>query len=499
MRKWMCLLLLAGLLFILPVTEVSAQEKEAVDISGKELVVEANRVNKDRMFDGDEVNPQRLVAESYVTLRHEEGIGSVYLYFNQEYGGYTITNEDTGETATCGQYQYLHDFVDLTALFGSAPQSITIRFPEDGCQFNELYVFTEGQVPDWVQVWQQPVDGETDLILFSTHCDDEQLFFAGVLPYYAGELDYQVQVVYLTISRNHSTRRAHEMLDGLWTVGVRSYPVYSEFGDYKAPTMDKAYSVYKYMGVEESQLLEYVVENIRRFKPKVTVGHDIINGEYGHGAHILYADLLTKALEITNDPSQYPESAEKYGTWDVPKCYLHLYPENEIVMDWDQPLSKFGGLTAYQVTKELGFPCHVSQVNGFLWYMAGADTAAEVQKYSPCYYGLYRSTVGEDVEKNDFFENVTTYAEDKVLAEEAARLAEEEACRAEEEAQKAEEEQLKAEAEEKARQEEEHRRQQELQKEQQDSLQKRKGILFGGLAGILVLLALLLVILKKKK
>lgn len=495
MRKWNRLLMLICLLLLLPVMAVQAEEVEAENISGQQLVVAANRINKDRLFDGDRMNQQQIMSESWVTLEHEKGIGSVYLMFNLEYGTYTITNEDTGETVDCGANNYLHDFVDLTALFGTAPRKITIAFPQERGEINEMYAFTQGKVPDWVQIWQQPVDNETDLILFSTHCDDEQLFFAGILPYYAGELDYQVQVVYLTISRNHSTKRAHEMLDGLWAVGVRSYPVYSQFGDYKAPTMDKAYSVYKVMGVEEDQLLEYVVENIRRFKPKVTIGHDIINGEYGHGAHILYADLLTKALEVTNDPTRYPESAEKYGVWDVPKTYLHLYPENQIVVDWDIPLSKFGGMTAYEVTKNIGFPCHVSQVNGFLWYMAGADTAKEVQKYSPCEYGLYRSTVGPDVEKNNFFENMTTYAQDKQLAEEAIKKAEEEARLAEEEAKRLEEEQKRqAEAEAAREAELEALRQKEAQE-----LQDRKWKLFGTLGGILGVLALALLVVSLKK
>ena len=496
MRKWNRLLMLLCLLLLLPVMAVQAEEVEAENISGQELVVAANRINKDRLFDGDKLNQQQIVSQSWVTMEHEKGIGSVYLMFNLEYGTYTITNEDTGETVDCGANNYLHDFVDLTALFGTAPKKITVAFPQERGEINEMYAFTQGQVPDWVQIWQQPVDKETDLVLFSTHCDDEQLFFAGILPYYAGELDYQVQVVYLTISRNHSTRRAHEMLDGLWAVGVRSYPVYSPYGDYKAPTMDKAYSVYKVMGVEEEQLLEYVVENIRRFKPKVAIGHDIINGEYGHGAHILYADLLTKALEITNDPAQFPESAEKYGLWDIPKTYLHLYPENPIIVDWDIPLSKFGGMTAYEVTKNIGFPCHVSQVNGFLWYMAGADTAKEVQKYSPCEYGLYRSTVGPDVEKNNFFENMTTYAQDKLLAEEAIKKAEEEARLAQEEAKRPEEEQKRqAEAEAAREAELEALRQKEAQE-----LQDRKWKLFGTLGGIMGVLALvLLVVLLKKK
>lgn len=496
MRKWNRLLMLICLLLLLPVPAVQAEEVEAENISSYMTVEASNRIDNTRLFDGNKTKQQQLVPESWVTLKHEKGIGSVYLVFNLEYGTYTITNEDTGETVSCGEKNYLHDFVDLAALFGTAPKKITIAFPQEKGELNELCVFTPGQVPDWVQIWQEPAEHETDLVLFSTHCDDEQLFFAGILPYYAGELDYQVQVVYMTIGRNQGSERAHEALDGLWAVGVRSYPTYSWFGDYKAETLDEAYGIYRYMGEDENQILEYVVESIRRFKPKVAIGHDIINGEYGHGVHILYADLLTKALEITNDPTKFPESAEKFGLWDVPKTYLHLYPENSIIVDWDIPLSKFDGMTAYEVTKKIGFPCHVSQINGFLWYMAGADTAKDVQKYSPCEYGLYRSTVGPDVEKNNFFENMTTYAEDKILAEEAARKAEEEARLAEEEAKWQEEEQKRQAEAEKAKEAELEA----LRQVEAEELQNRKWKLFGTLGGILgVLTLVLLVVLLKKK
>lgn len=495
MRKWSRLFMLICLLLLLPVVSVQAEEAEAKEISGYQLVADSDYINVGYLFDKNEIATQSINANSFFTLQHEEGIGSLYFFFDLEYGIYTITNNDTGETREWGEKEFLHDFVDLTALFGAAPKSVTVRFPQEAGKLNELYVFTEGKVPEWVQIWEQPLDHETDLVLFSTHGDDEQLFFAGILPYYAGELDYQVEVVYLTNHRNRNNLRCHEMLNGLWAVGVRAYPVFGQFGDYKAPDKQKAYDLYKYMGESEEEMLGFVVENLRRFKPKVAIGHDIINGEYGHGVHILYADLLTRALEISNDPEQYPESAEKYGLWDVPKTYLHLYPDNPIVMDWDQPLSRFNGMTAYEVTKNLGFPCHESQVNGFLWYMSGADTAAEVSKYGPCDYGLYRSTVGADVEKNDFFENVTTYAQDQLLAEEALRQAEEEARRAEEEARLAEEALLKAEEEEAAREEAEEV----LHQNEAEELQNRKMRLFGGLGGIiLVLLGILLLVLKKK-
>ena len=45
----------------------------------------------------------------------------------------------------------------------------------------DISVFSEGDLPQWVQVWQ-PQCEKADIMLLSTHSDDEQLFFAGLLP-----------------------------------------------------------------------------------------------------------------------------------------------------------------------------------------------------------------------------------------------------------------------------------------------------------------------------
>ena len=155
----------------------------------------------------------------------------------------------------------------------------------------------------------------------------------------------------------------------------------------------------------------------------MAVGHDL-RGEYGHGMHMIYAELLCGAVEISSDTTRFPESAETFGAWDVPKTYLHLYPENQIVMDWDIPMESFRGMTAFEVTRDLGFPSHVSQQTYYSWYFDGIHAASEIREYSPCIFGLYRSTVGEDQQKRDFFENVTTHAEDSLL-EEKQRVEEE--------------------------------------------------------------------------
>ena len=168
---------------------------------------------------------------------------------------------------------------------------------------------------------------------------------------------------------------------------------------------------------------------LRRFRPKVVVSHDL-NGEYSHGTHILTAYALTEAVAVSSDAEKYPESADEYGVWDVPKTYLHLYGEGKITMIWDEPLDAFGGKTAFTVSQE-AFMCHKSQHwTWFYRWMYGSinnkiTLASEIKKYSPMYFGLYRTTVGLDqnTEDGDFFENIKTYGEEKAEEEAAAKEA----------------------------------------------------------------------------
>ncbi len=403
----------------------------AQDISGKELVVESSPfISRERLFDKQFRYYTKGTGLSYLKLSHEQGLGSLYFMFTRYFGTFTVTNEDTGEKVFCGTNRFIREFVDLVSLFGTAPKTVTVAFDAENVCIQELYVFTEGQVPGFVEQWQAPVEGKTDLLLFSTHADDEHLFFAGVLPYYAGERDYQVQTVYLTDHHNsHGEVRNREALAGLWTVGVDTYPVFGEFADLYAVSKWEAYERLAAAGYTRDEMLSFVVEQIRRFKPKVVVTHDFA-GEYGHGQHMIYAELVAEAVRISMDPEMFPESADIYGVWDVPKTYIHLLTDNQIFMNWDKPLESFGGKTAFEMSIYHGFQCHESQVEDFRYYYNGYTKARDLPKWNPCYYGLYRSTVGADLKKNDFFENLLSYEEEAVelerqRAEEEARLKEE--------------------------------------------------------------------------
>ena len=454
--RFLVLLCFTLLISALPGT-VRAEGLEATELSDHSMVKGYSGFGDALfVFNKDTVTYRVGAKNSALTLEHQEGMGSLYMIFGAPYQEYTIRDNTTGETAICGAYGFIHEFIDLEAIFGTAPTSVTIEFGDGQPKLSEIRAFSTGEVPSSIQKWE-PHDGKKmDMLLFSTHADDEQLFFAGVLPYYSGELDYNVLVVYLTDHHNtdhfnNEVFRMHEALNGLWAVGVTTYPVFGEFLDLYALSKDELYWEFAKRGVTKEDFQAFVVEQIRRFKPLVALAQDF-DGEYGHAQHKIYAEVVSEALTMTADASFFPESAEAYGTWDVPKAYFHLYPENPIVMDWDQPLESFDGRTAFEVTRDLGFVCHKSQYKLFC-DLISYRLASVVERYNPCYYGLYRSLVGADVQKNDFFENLTTYAEDAAFAE-AQKLAEEEAKRqAEEEARLKAEEEARQASEEAARQE----------------------------------------------
>lgn len=387
---------------------VSSEETESKNITSLCDINISMDQSVSKITDGSQYGSEWYQKGTEIEITGEEDMVGVYIIWDKNAPLWTLESEN--ETYEYGKLGFLHEYVTV-----NKSKSIRITLSESA-RICEIYVFSEGVLPSWVQVWEEPHE-RADMLLLSTHSDDEHLFFAGVLPYYAVERELKVQVIYMT-NHNDTQSRPHELLNGLWAVGVRSYPIVSDFPDLAASLgksgedvetiLTRALTLY-----DEDKVTEFQVEMIRRFKPKVIVGHDI-NGEYKHGAHMVNTYTLMKALELSGDPEYHKESYELYGSWDVPKTYLHLWKENQIVMDWDVPLSKFDGLTAYEVSK-LGYNEHKSQHWTWFtkWFMGeGINKAKDIKTYSPCEYGLYRSTVGEDNLKNDFFENVEPYVDE---------------------------------------------------------------------------------------
>lgn len=377
-----CALLLTGV-------PVSAAKAQAEDITGACDLTLSARAEQQRLL------TDRQVTTSWDTpkggtlrIQADSEIGGIYLLWEKRPARWVLRR--TGEDAVLRQNSgyFLHEYIPL---YG-AGADITLEFPDSG-SISELYVLSAGTCPDWVQRWG-PMYEKADMLVYSTHADDEHLWFGGTMPVYAGEYKKKVQVAYLI--RHGKTRneymRTHELLDGLWAVGITAYPMISDFEDYWAGSLAAAKSIY-----DEEEILDYSVMLLRRFKPDVVIGHDL-QGEYGHGVHMLCAESLTKAIPLAADPAYSPRTAAGYGTWQIQKCYLHLYEENPVVMDWDVPLKAFGGKTGFEMAK-IGYSCHSSQQQK--WFAVKQEGDYDCRKF-----GLYYTAVGPDTGKKDFFENI---------------------------------------------------------------------------------------------
>lgn len=353
-----------------------------------------------KVLDGDDSTYVTFNGGGRLSITSEQAFENIYLKFELPCK-WTLTLID-GMVLSGGQNGFIHEYMPLE----QSLNSVELTLPK-GAMLTDVYAFTDGKPPAWVQVWEPPCK-KADLLVLPTHADDEYLWFGGAMPYYAGELGYEVQVVYMT-NHDNATYRNHERLNGLWTVGVTHYPVIGKFRDVLATkgSLEAAQSKFGY-----DKVLKFQVEILRRFSPRVVIAHDI-KGEYGHGAHKLNAKTLLEALELTDDLAVYSESAEKYGTCNVQKCYLHLWKENRIVVDWNSMILKnFDGRTALDMAKA-GFACHKSQTKWFSMEKQGVT-------YDCRCFGLAYTTVGNDTEGvNDMFENVDW--SDKISAQEGVQ------------------------------------------------------------------------------
>ena len=57
--------------------------------------------------------------------------------------------------------------------------------------FNEIYAFGKGEVPEWVQRWNEP-SAKTDILFLATHPDDDILFLGSAV--YAGGVDNAIKM-----------------------------------------------------------------------------------------------------------------------------------------------------------------------------------------------------------------------------------------------------------------------------------------------------------------
>lgn len=327
-----------------------------------------------------------------ITAPEGKPIAGLYVCFGNMPESWEIQTSDDGKdwfTAVPGDTRFLHAYVALPQPAQHVRLAVTSE-KKTALRINDLFVLSEGDLPDWVQVWQ-PTEEKADILFLSTHPDDELIFFGGAIPTYAVEQQRKVVVAYFTRS---NTTRSSELLNGLWHMGVRTYPVIGNFKDSYAKNLKAAYKTAGGKG----KVNEWIGGLYRQYKPEVVVTQDT-NGEYGHKQHMMIADAAQNCIALAANEDEFTASTIAYGTWQVKKLYLHLYPENQITFDWTVPLKSMNGATGIELAEE-AYTLHKTQAS------SGMSVTETGTKYDNRVFGLAFTTVGEDVRKDDFLENI---------------------------------------------------------------------------------------------
>ena len=349
--------------------------------------------------------------ELTVTIKDGTRIGGLYLCFEKMPDGYEV-QENTGngwETVASGDTGLYHAFYELHG--AGQVRVVATGDKKQIMGFNEVSVFGEGTVPEWVQRWE-PVPEKTDLLFVVSQPEEEILFLGGAIPTYSTEKGNSVAVA--CFSFGNTTRRS-ELLNGLWNMGYRYYPI---IGEFKAGSGKNAAAAYRQVDNRNGEEIVqgWLTEIIRKYKPEVIVGPDL-NGEGGNGRRMMMADACIKCWDYAADESRFPETAEEYGAWQPSKLYLHLYGdrEDQTVFDWEQPLEKMDGWNGIQLAVR-AYQCHKTQIDS---KDATKSVLGTGTKYDNTAFGLYASKVGEDKGHNDFLENIP---EDRLTPVETAPL-----------------------------------------------------------------------------
>ncbi len=382
----------------------------------------SNGSSAESIHDENTYSSLGLSAGTEITINCDTPMDGLYIVWDSLVPQWEMKID--GETYTFGEYGFIHEYVKLP----KQTNSLTIIVPNGsdlgdlggvypgGVRISDIYAFPDDNLPSYVQLWEPPTEN-ADILVISTHADDEDIFFGSVSPIYAGERGLDVQVVYFVQHWETEKIREHEKITGLWLAGVKNYPILGDFPDAWSTSYEEAATL-----INPDDAISYITDSIRCTHPQVIVTHDI-DGDYGHGQHLLVVQSTITAIDLANDSTYNPESVEKYGTWETSKLYLHLYNADQydgeyVKLDLRSPLDNFDGKRGIDVARQ-AYLCHQSQQ----WCDFTIDD------YGPrniSAFVLYKSNVGSDVNNDDLMENLISYKEQQAAIE-AERLAAEQA------------------------------------------------------------------------
>ena len=174
------------LIFMLVLMPLMVSAKDITDVSTYKI----NDTIASKLKDNNENSYLSISKGSTISITSEEDIYGIYIIYelSSQTGNININNKNIN----IGVNNFLHEYIDLKE---NKSKELTITYDND-VKIGEIYVIGEGEIPEYVEIWKTPCE-KADVLLFSTHSDDEQLFFLGLLPTYVARGAYTHVIVHV--------------------------------------------------------------------------------------------------------------------------------------------------------------------------------------------------------------------------------------------------------------------------------------------------------------
>ena len=396
--KKMKLAAIALLTILLICSIAQAQDVDAADLAydvTTQCALKVTSGKADALTDGDLTSawtPSKENAELRITLP-EIGAGYLHVEWKILPTNYEIVQYDATQRQISTQ-KYDGGYLGITDVFRIEPNAryVALKLIDAGQKVSEVKVYSNGELPESVHDWFEPLT-KCDMLVLAAHQGDEFACFGGLLPYYSKVDKRRVQVVYMTYG---GRAECAQTLDALWSVGIENYP---EFLGLKSSEPDSLSDAVADWGGKD-KLVETMTELIRKYQPEVVVTHDA-EGENGDFQHIVTAQALKLAVEAAADATKHPKSAENYGAWQVKKLYMHLGSEKLISLDWNEACEQLDGKSPLDVAKA-----------AYGLYDTNGEKGCNGENGD---YSLVLSSVGDDLNGTGFFENIDAASEDDAV------------------------------------------------------------------------------------
>jgi len=340
-----------------------------------------------RLTDEELSTTQVLQAGQRVSLSWGDSVPvkAVRLAFKDYPGAYRIQQFDAAGTLL--KEETAPRYINHAVFVEEGTRTVTV-VPEEQINLCSLYAYGEGVIPDY-HPWA-PTPEKLDYLIVAMHPDDDVLFMGAILPLYTVEQGREGTIFY---AATRERVRKDEAENGAWIMGLRKAPILGTFPDIPPSYYEKYKNTFP-----KKEVVDCLVALFRQYRPEVVFSHDL-EGEYGHWQHILLAHAVREAVPLAADPAYEPVSAEQYGSWQVKKLYLHLYPENPIELPATKAIAAYGGLTPVEIAAA-AFQCHHSQ-------LPSRHAVTNEGVYSLSSFGLAYTAVGADTPGvNDPFEHI---------------------------------------------------------------------------------------------